>query len=108
MSLNKQFPHVLKSDNVPCLCEESAWIKFFIASENSIIRDMGETLASMTGNSLGEESQSLPLERKSPRDWEQAMLVAECLKFSENDYLVELSRILFEWFSVTFQFDFCD
>ena len=85
--------------------EAKAWTHFLLANENSIMRDAGETLAVLTGNSLGEEIEAVPLEQKSPKDWEQALLLAECLKFSENDDLVETARILFEWFSATFHSD---
>lgn len=87
--------------------EAKAWIHFLLANENSIIRDAGETLAVLTSNPLGEEIEMVPLEQKHPRDWEQALLVAECLKFSENDNLVELSRIIHEWFAVSFNAELC-
>ncbi len=67
------------------------------------MRDAGETLVIFTGNPLGEETESVRLEQKSPKEWEQPLLMAECLKFSSNENLVETSRILFEWFSVTFE-----
>lgn len=83
---------------MPSSSEDNAWIQFLSASDYSIIRDAGETLAVLTGSPLSEVTESVPLKQKSQRDWEQALLLAECLKFSENDDLVETSRILFEWF----------
>jgi hypothetical protein len=82
--------------------QEKAWIQFLLASDNSIMRDAGETLAVSTGKLLGEETEAVPLEQKSPKEWEQALLMAECLKFSSNDNLVELSRFIYEWFAVAF------
>lgn len=82
--------------------EDQAWTQFLTASENSIIRDAGEVLAALTGNSFGEEKEMVSLKQKSPKDWEQALLVAECLKLSENDNLIELSRIIYEWFAWAF------
>lgn len=90
---------------MPRSSEDNAWIQFLLASDNSIMRDAGVTLAVLIGSPLGEETETVPLEQKSPRDWEQALLLAECLKFSENDDLVETARILFEWFSATFNSD---
>ena len=78
---------------------EHAWIKFLTASDNSIIRDAGETLALMTGISSSAETNSSLLEHKRPEEWESALLVADCMKFSQSDDLVELSRIIWEWFS---------
>lgn len=82
--------------------ENEAWVQFLTASENSIFRDAGEALAILTGNPFGEETESVPLEQKRPKEWEQALLTAECLKFSSNDNLVELSRFIYEWFAVAF------
>ena len=90
---------------MPRSSEDNAWIQFLLASDNSILRDAGGTLAVLTGSPLSEETESVPLEQKSLRDWEQALLLAECLKFSENDDLVETARILFEWFLATFHSD---
>lgn len=80
--------------------KEKAWIQFLLASENSIIRDSGEVLAALTGNPLGEETETVPLDQKSPKEWEETLLIAACMEFSENDNLVELSRIIYEWFFV--------
>lgn len=85
--------------------EANAWIQFLLASDNSIMQDAGGTLDALTGSQLSEETESVPLEQKSSRDWEQALLLAECLKFSENDDLVETARILFEWSSANVQSD---
>ena len=85
--------------------EARAWIQFLLASDNSIMRDAGGILDALTSSPLSEETESVPLEQKNSRDWEQALLLAECLKFSENDDLVETARILFEWFSVNFHAD---
>jgi O-acetylhomoserine/O-acetylserine sulfhydrylase-like pyridoxal-dependent enzyme len=90
---------------MPRSSEDNAWIQFLLASDNSIMRDAGQTLAVLTGNPIGEEIETVPLEQRNSRDWEQALLLAECLKFSENDDLVETARILFEWFSANFHAD---
>jgi hypothetical protein len=66
------------------------------------MRDAGQTLAVLTSNPFGEETETVPLEQKSPKEWEQTLLMAECLKFSSNDNLVELSRFIYEWFAVAF------
>ena len=80
--------------------QEKAWIQFLLASDNSLMRDAGQTLAVLTGKPLGEETEYVPLEQKTPSDWEQPLLIAKCMEFSSNDNLVELSRVLYEWFSV--------
>jgi hypothetical protein len=82
--------------------QEKAWIQFLLASNNSIMRDAGETLAVLTGKPLGEKTEYVPLEQKNPKDWEQTLLIAECMAFSSNDNLVELSRFIYEWFAVAF------
>jgi len=82
--------------------QEKAWIQLLTASQNSIIRDAGEVLAALTGNPFGEETETVPLEEKSPMEWEETLLMAECLKLSSNDNLVELSRFIYEWFAVAF------
>ena len=66
------------------------------------MRDAGETLAVLTGKPLGEKTEYVPLEQKNPKDWEQTLLIAECMAFSSNDNLVELSRFIYEWFAVAF------
>lgn len=85
--------------------EDKAWIQFLTASENSILRDVGVTLAALAGISLGDETCFVPLEQKNPEEWESALLLARCLELSTSDDLVEVSRVLFEWFSVTFRAD---
>jgi len=56
----------------------------------------------LTGNPFCEETETVPLEDKSPMEWEETLLMAECLKLSSNDNLVELSRFIYEWFAVAF------
>jgi hypothetical protein len=85
-----------------CSSEDKAWIQFLLASDNSIMRDAGETLAVMTGNLLCKETETVPLEKKSPKEWEHTLLMAECLQLSQNDVLVDLSEIIYEWFSYLF------
>lgn len=83
--------------------ENKAWIEFLLASDNSIIRDAGETLSVLTGNSLWKETPSECLEQKNPKEWEPALLLAECLQYSEDNNLGEISRIIYEWFHATTQ-----
>jgi hypothetical protein len=89
--------------SMPRSNEDNAWIQFLSASDNSIIRDAGETLLALTGDSLSGDRPFIPLAQKSPKEWEPALLLAACLELSQNQDLVEVSRILFEWFSVTFE-----
>jgi len=83
--------------------EDLAWVRFLLSSENSIIRDLGFTLALMTNLEARSELHSLPLAEKPSQEWEPALLLAECLRYSSNDELIELSRILDEWFAGTFE-----
>ena len=90
---------------MPRSSEDNAWIQFLLASDNSIMRDAGETLLALTGDSLSGDRRFIPLAQKSPKEWVPALLLAACLELSENQDLVEVSRILFEWFSATFHSD---
>ena len=90
---------------MPRSSEDNAWIQFLLASDNSIMRDAGVTLAVLTGSPLGEETETVPLEQKSLKEWEPVLLLAACLEPSQNQNLAEISRILFEWFSAIFHSD---
>lgn len=79
--------------------EDKAWIHFLFASENSIMRDAGVTLSLIAGISLDVEIHKADLSQVKPKDWVRALEVGECMRLSQNDNLVELSRIIFEWFS---------
>jgi hypothetical protein len=85
--------------------EEKAWIQFLLVSDNSIIRDAGGTLLALNEDLLIVEAPCIPLEQKSTKEWEQALLIANCMKLSSNDNLVELSRIIYEWFSGAFDIE---
>jgi len=67
------------------------------------MRDAAVTLALMTGISLGREIHSTDLSQEKPKEWVRALEVGECMRLSQNDNLVELSRIIFEWFSSAYK-----
>jgi hypothetical protein len=78
--------------------EETAWVQFLLGSDNSIMRDAGEVLLTLTGDLFDEEKEMVPLEQKIQTEWESALLLAECFQRSEVNNLVEVSRIIYEWF----------
>jgi hypothetical protein len=103
LSLDKQFLRILQSDDVRHSCEELAWIQFLFANDSSIMRDAGVTLALMTGISLDREIQPTDLSKEQPKEWVRVLAIGECMRLSQNDNLVELSRIIFEWFSSAYK-----